>query len=209
MQAFAAHLDEMVESSRRFYTIDRAESVREFIKMPKPYRQVFCHQTRIYRYRLDVTTECRGQRSLALVQLNPSVANSDRSDPTLGKVARWANENGFARLVLMNLFAFRTAHQSDLIGQPYRRVVGPQNNKAIEDSIANSQTIILGWGEPTRAILPLLNRRITDIRQLCGRRRIHVVGALVKGRYPRHGLLWNEPDRDVRPCEWAKLIAED
>ncbi|MFA7487720.1 MAG: DUF1643 domain-containing protein [Lysobacteraceae bacterium] len=95
------------------------------------YRLGKCVEDSLYRYSLAVETDAAGAKSLVIVQCNPSLASSTRSDPTVGKVSTWAEETGFASVVFLNLFARRSPNVAEISQLPYADLVGPRNDEVL------------------------------------------------------------------------------
>lgn len=165
--------------------------------MPRIYSIVSCRESPGYRYRLDVHTKQARGRRLLVVQLNPSTANSAKSDSTIGKVSTWAYERGFARIAFVNLFAKRTPYPSDLVG-PYITVNGQRNDEALRVAILDADVIVFAWGKIPRALIPYFPRRKALLRTLLDGRRVHAVGKPLRDGSPRHGRSWNLSNRYLR-----------
>ena len=165
----------------------------------------------IYRYRLDALTEVKSRRRLVVVQINPSQGgqkargNILRSDPTVGKVAIWAEENGYCRVNFLNLFAFVSTPQQGLCGRSFDTLVGPRNDEFIESVVYGATTIILAWGKPVGELSnDFFEKRVAEVRGIIGRRCAFTIGPLVDGCYPRHGRTWNDPHRkDLQRFTWS------
>ena len=161
-----------------------------------------CDESPGYRYRLDVSTGIASEKRLVVIQLNPSTANAANSDPTIGKVSYWAREHDFGHVTFLNLFAVRTPHPSNLIGQPYNALVGPRNDAVTQSVLSDADTIIFAWGKLHRSILPHYQQRLGALKQLLGNRQVYAVGAAVAGTFPRHGRMWNSNNRQIRSYDW-------
>ncbi len=97
-------------------------------------------------YRYDLYRRIRSERdwTITFVLLNPSTADAFQEDPTvrrcLGYAARWRYEHVW----VVNLFALRSTDPKRL-----REVidpVGPGNDEAIREAVADAHLTILGWG---------------------------------------------------------------
>lgn len=172
------------------------------------YSLTECLEDPGYRYSLVAKTDAAGDTSLVVVQCNPSLASGTRSDPTVGKVATWAEENGFSSVTFLNLFARRSPLVHEISHLSYRELVGPKNNDVLARYAAGDATLVLAWG----GILPvsdeLYRERLVELRELLSGRPVHRVGALVNGRYPRHGKMWNAGNRKLEPVEWSELLPD-
>src|SRR5262245_19213589 len=115
--------------------------------MLKGYEILSCDEEPAYRYRLDVSTLIQSSSELAVVQLNPSTANSTKADPTIGKVSMWAKNNDFGRITFLNLFAIRSADPNDLIDKPYATLVGSRNDSVSTSVLVSATTVVFAWGK--------------------------------------------------------------
>ena len=77
------------------------------------------------------------------VMLNPSTADTNKCDPTLGRCISLAKENGFGSIAVVNLFSFRTAHVSDLKAAEVR--THPDNMEIVRKALDEAETIIAAW----------------------------------------------------------------
>ena len=161
-------------------------------------RVVRCHETGEgvgdYRWLLEIDLLDAEGPSLVVVGLNPSTASSRRSDPTLGKAEAWARRHGFGGVVLVNLFAFRTPDQAlvpRLVAEDYERAVGEHTDQAIMEA-AHLGPVVAAWGRPASALLQrAARRRAIAVVEAVGAGRMHLVGDLVDGSWPRHPRSWN------------------
>ncbi len=133
---------------------------------------------------------------LAVVLKNPSTASEERSDPTIGKVEAWARRRGFASVAAVNLFAYRTPYARELARHPYRKIVGPENDRYIQAAAKGADLLVAAWGNPNGIEPGLYDRRAEEVLRLLQGFRTHAVGKLTRAGYPRHGLMWNG---DVSP----------
>lgn len=151
-----------------------------------------------YRYALEVALrEGEGPR-LAAVLKNPSRASVWRSDPTIGKLEAWARRHGFARVVCVNLFAYRSTTPAGLNGHPYAVIVGPENDTAIRAAVEGADLVAVGWGNPNGIAPEVYDRRVAEVLALLRSSRPHQVGLPTRAGYPRHALLWNGGCEAVR-----------
>lgn len=159
------------------------------------YRQVVrCEPGRgPYRYLLEIELHPRSSRQAPLVAVlkNPSTADATRSDPTIGKVEAWARGQGFHRIIILNLFARRATHPSELNALHMQAAVGPQNDAFLRHAARLSRTIIVGWGNPNGIDPAVYQRRIEEVLSLLKGHPLYRVGDLTRAGYPRHGLHWN------------------
>lgn len=103
-------------------------------------------QCRRYRYKLT-RTWARDLPPLVVIGLNPSTADARQDDPTIRRCIRFANNNGYGRLIMLNLFGLRSADPAalDEADDPE----GPQNMETVV-STCNSAggTVLAAWGAP-------------------------------------------------------------
>ena len=114
---------------------------------PEPGRTV--HETvfsedRKYRYRLVDPELGSGEGTCLFILLNPSTADEERSDPTVTRCKGFARGWGYRRLIVANLFAFRSTDRSVLkrVADP----VGPENDRYILQAARESDVVIAAWG---------------------------------------------------------------
>jgi len=172
------------------------------------YRLGECDLEYPYRYSLVATTDSKSGKTVVVVQCNPSVASASVSDPTVGKVATWAEEQGFGQVVFLNLFALISSQTSVLVGKPYRQIVGPKNDEVFTAQLRRQDcTVVLAWGRDVPVKPEFYERRLNEIRKHLddAGHVAHHVGALSYGTHPRHGRMWNKSNRDLRVLDWEKI----
>ncbi len=161
----------------------RENAVRTVRCVPKKYGKL--------RYLLEITLSDTPGPRLAVVLKNSSTASEERSDPTIGQVEAWARREGFATVVIANLFAYRTPHARELARYPYRKIVGPENDRYILAAAKGAGLVIAAWGNPNGIDPGLYDRRVGEVIRILRGFRLHAVGDLTRAGYPRHGLMWN------------------
>lgn len=174
------------------------------------YRLGECDLEYPYRYSLKASIDNASSTLLVVIQCNPSVATSNGSDPTAGKVAYWAEEQGFGEVVFLNLFALISSQTLALEGKPYEEIVGPRNDSTLREQLNRKGcTVVLGWGGDVPIPDAYYKRRIGEIKKLVEAfgHKAHHVGALSYGTHPRHGRMWNKGNRDLRLLNWAAIGA--
>jgi len=111
-----------------------------------------------YRYRLWRTWG-PGSR-VAFVALNPSTADATRDDPTIRRCIGFAQRWGHDGVDVVNLFAYRATHPSDLRAAP--APVGPDNLRVVRQTLQGAARVVAcwghqgGWRDQHRVIAPLL-----------------------------------------------------
>ena len=115
---------------------------------------------------------------VTFVGLNPSTADSIRDYPTLRRCVRFAREWGFARLQMVNLFAYRATDPRQLLA--VADPVGPENDDVLSSAFGTSDLIVAAWG------VNATPQRVYEIMGWPIRPR-HALG-LTKHGAPRHPL---------------------
>lgn len=90
--------------------------------------------------------------TVVFIGLNPSTADEEVDDETIRKCIGYAKRWGYGKLIMVNLFAFRSTDPSML-----KRVedpVGPDNDSYIQKCVSESNLVIACWGNHGK----LLNR---------------------------------------------------
>lgn len=101
-----------------------------------------------YRYALE-RRFMFGEGMLNFIMLNPSTADEDFNDPTVGRCERFALRHGFERLVITNLFAYRATDPADMkIAHVRGQCVtgGSKNDQAIAAAACRAKMVICAWG---------------------------------------------------------------
>lgn len=172
------------------------------------YKLGECQLEHPYRYSLVADTDCRSENHLIVIQCNPSVATNKGSDPTVGKVAIWAEALGFGRVIFLNLFALISSQPSALAGKSFEHIVGPRNDEILFNQLKSKNcTVVLAWGGSIPIKAEYYKRRLVEIKKHIedAGHIAHHIGALSHGIYPRHGRMWNKGNRDLWTLDWGKL----
>lgn len=82
------------------------------------------------------------------VMLNPSTADANIDDRTIGRCVEFAKREGCGGIIVVNLFALRSTDPKGLIG--HSAPVGPENGvhigSALVSAAGHSRPVICGWG---------------------------------------------------------------
>lgn len=103
----------------------------------------------LYRYRL--TRQWAEGDMLPFVMLNPSTADAYVDDPTIRRCMGFARREGYAGILVVNRFAFRSKDPDALktVEDPF----GPDNLAALSEvahwSAQSGNPIVCGWGANT------------------------------------------------------------
>lgn len=155
---------------------------------------VDCQPARPERYRYHLRVQVGDGPALTVIQKNPSLADSARRDPTVGKVEAWARRRGYGLVTYVNLFACRSPHPVTLNRFSYEEAVGPQNDAAVQAALQQQSLLIAAWGNPNGIDSLRYIQRIAEVLALLRDntdRQLYVVGGWTKAGHPRHGLHWN------------------
>lgn len=116
------------------------------------------------------------------VMLNPSTADAEKDDPTIRRCVGFAKKWGFGRVVVLNLFAYRT-YDPSLLRQDVNPVdtIGPENDKYLRSHTASAGLIVAAWGS-----FPVAKARAEEVKRLINCP-MYCLG-LTKDGSPRHPL---------------------
>lgn len=81
---------------------------------------------------------------ITFILLNPSIADHLLIDDTLRKCLNYSIENGFGRLEIVNLFAYRAMDSNEL--KRASEPIGSENDTFILKAVSDAKLIIAGWG---------------------------------------------------------------
>ena len=100
-----------------------------------------------YRYRLErwgwvPASPVRG--AVAFIMLNPSTADAEVDDPTIRRCIRFAQDWGFAKLIVGNLFALRSPDPKTL--RRSAAPVGVDNEKHTLQIAKDAALTVCAWG---------------------------------------------------------------
>jgi len=100
-----------------------------------------------YRYQLDRSWTKRTSRksTVTFIGLNPSTADAESDDPTIRKCTTYAQSWGYNRLIMVNLFAWKTTDPKGLM-EP-KDPVGTKNDQHITRAVNESSLVLACWGE--------------------------------------------------------------
>lgn len=130
-------------------------------------------------YRYGLTRSWGYGPAATFVMLNPSTADHAVDDPTIRRCMTFAQRLECSGLVVVNLYAYRTATPVDLwrAADP----VGPENEDAILKRTSGCTLLIAAWGAQGKSA------RIAQVLDVIGARTIYALGFTELGA-PRHPL---------------------
>lgn len=97
-------------------------------------------------YRYTLTREWgEGGLTVNYVALNPSTATAEESDPTITRLVRRSIRlnRGFTRLVVTNIFAWRSTDPNNLL--KVEDAVGPDNDEVLQVTARSADLVVCGW----------------------------------------------------------------
>jgi hypothetical protein len=117
--------------------------------MPKPWRSdetvkidpTPCTPSTVYRYSLQVTW--KPGNVVAVVGLNPSIADEQQDDKTIRQCIDWARGQGCGGLLMLNAYSFRAKLPSDLKKAP--DPFGDQTPEKIVE-MCKGKRVVVAWG---------------------------------------------------------------
>lgn len=104
----------------------------------------------LYRYllwrqlRTQLAVDAVRELVLVYVMLNPSTADAAIDDQTIKRCRFFGEREGFTRLEVVNLYAWRSSDPSDLIGPS--DPVGPDNASYVRETVRSAHLVIAAWG---------------------------------------------------------------
>lgn len=99
-----------------------------------------------YRYRLTRDLGMMGDGACCFIMLNPSTADATMDDPTIRRCMGFARKRGYARLEVVNLFAYRSTNPDVLSAMSRDAAVGSENDAHIVESCKAALVVICAWG---------------------------------------------------------------
>lgn len=97
-----------------------------------------------YRYTLGRSWG-RGRGMLLWVMLNPSTADANADDPTIRRCVDFSKRWGYAEMVVVNLFAYRSSNPGALTGV-CGGAVGADNDRTIIEVGLRARDTVAAWG---------------------------------------------------------------
>lgn len=98
---------------------------------------------REYRYRLWRTLDA-SKPTVAFLMLNPSTADETDNDRTISRCISFAENWGYGRLEVGNLFAFSATNPDELRNHP--EPVGSENDRHLEEIVDDAELVVAAWG---------------------------------------------------------------
>ena len=134
-------------------------------------------------YRFELTRSFDSGRGICVwIMLNPSTADAEIDDPTIRRCMRFTQDFGYRRMVVINLYAYRSKDPCDL--KRVRNPVGKGNDRYLEQWIATADRVVVAWGGSVRC-----DDRADAVRQIAyeNHTKLWCLGKTKNGA-PRHPL---------------------
>ncbi|WP_082167388.1 DUF1643 domain-containing protein [Methylobacterium aquaticum] len=138
----------------------------------------------LYRYRLERVIEgaLQAAPSIAWIMVNPSTADAAKDDQTIKKVRGFSRLAGAGRIVVGNLFAFRSKDVRLL--RDASDPIGPENDTHLRAIIQGSEIVVVAWGSLGK--LPRsLRERWRDVVRIADGKTLMCIG-IAKDGHPLH-----------------------
>jgi hypothetical protein len=135
-----------------------------------------------YRYVLTRTWD-EALPVLVFCMLNPSTADASEDDPTIRRCMGFARREGCGGIAVVNIFAWRATHPSDLPAD-LSTAVGPDNVRHLED-VVKGRRVVVAWGANALANRMVSETFLGGLRAAAAS--VHCLGKTRAG-YPRHPL---------------------
>ncbi|WP_107718508.1 MULTISPECIES: DUF1643 domain-containing protein [unclassified Novosphingobium] len=140
-----------------------------------------------YRYRLERRTG--GDQITAVIMVNPSTADAEKDDATIRKLLGFGQRNGWGRVIVGNLFAYRATDVRELARTD--DPVGPENDAHLRWMIGQAKKVICAWSPVSKQPQiwrGLRWRAITNIAQPLGIP-LYSIGQPAQCGHPKHPLM--------------------
>lgn len=129
-----------------------------------------------YRYKLSRVWD-KNLPKVLFIMLNPSTADANEDDPTIGRCIGFAKSWGYGGIMVGNLFAYRSTDPKQLLS--VENPVGDENQKCVKEMQDECEIIVCAWG----------NAPVFPYESFTGfdERKAHYLKITKKG-YPAHPL---------------------
>jgi hypothetical protein len=139
-------------------------------------------------------TLSRNRSVVAFCGLNPSTADATQDDPTIRRCVGFAKAWGYAGLLMVNRFSFRSTDPKRLPADPDERQ-GYGGRDWFAKAVSCCDLLVCAWG----ANYPEDSKRLSDDLRFNHGSLVHHLG-LTKDGHPRHPLYLRG---DTQPVRWA------
>jgi hypothetical protein len=150
-----------------------------------------------YRYRLE--RDGLGEGRTVVIMVNPSTADAEQDDATIRKLKGFGARNGWGRIIVGNLFAYRATDVRELATAD--DPVGPKNDEHLRSMMMRAERLIFAWG-PVGKVPARLRERWRAVLQRTPHWLVpHSIGEPAKCGHPKHPLMlaYDSPITEWRP----------
>lgn len=148
-----------------------------------------------YRYRLDRPGSSAG--ATAVIMVNPSTADAAIDDATIRKLKGFGERNGWGRIIVGNLFAYRATDVRELgkVADP----IGPENDDHLIRILAECDQVVCAWGPISKQPKYQRNRYLNVMALIQGAGLDPLcIGPAAKCGHPKHPLMLGY-DQPIEP----------
>jgi hypothetical protein len=154
-------------------------------KMPCAASSAIISECGLYRYRLE--RDGPGEGRTVVIMVNPSTADAEQDDATIRKLKGFGARNGWGRIIVGNLFAYRATDVRELATAD--DPVGPENDVHLRSMCYGAKQVIVAWG-PVSKQPPLLRSRWETLWPLISSYPpVLCIGEPAKCGHPKHPLM--------------------
>lgn len=147
-----------------------------------------------YRYDLHIGLKNRYDKHLLVILKNPSDATAEHSDHTANQIIKYAFQNNYGNVSILNLFAYRSKDSKVIIKLLYNdnvsEAIGPDNNMYIKKAAAIADDIIVAWGVPPAKVRERYDARVEEVLYYLSPYQLQYIKRLSQGEYPLHAQVW-------------------
>lgn len=139
-----------------------------------------------YRYRLE--RDGPGEGRTLVIMVNPSTADAEQDDATIRKLKGFGARNGWGRIMVGNLFAYRATDVRELskVANP----IGEDNDAHLRQMMDEADRVVFAWG-PVTKVAPNWRyrwRNVRDVALMAGKQPLSI-GEPAKCGHPKHPLM--------------------
>lgn len=139
----------------------------------------------LYRYRLERNGPGEGQT--VVIMVNPSTADAETDDATIRKLKGFGARNGWGRIIVGNLFAYRATDVRELARAD--DPIGPENDAELRRICYGAKQTVVAWG-PVSKVPARLRDRWRSVWPIISRYPpILSIGDPAKCGHPKHPLM--------------------
>jgi hypothetical protein len=138
-----------------------------------------------YRYRLE--REGAGDGRTVVIMVNPSTADAERDDATIRKLKGFGARNGWGRIIVGNLFAYRATDVRELATAD--DPIGPENDNHLRAMMMRAERLIFAWGPASKVPARLRDRWRTVLQRTPHWLVPHSISGPAQDGHPRRPLM--------------------